>query len=1106
MGTINDNNYSGTATDTLVIAKANQTITFGTLPSKPFTDPDFALTATASSGLAVTYVSSDPTVATVTTGGTVHLVKTGTTTFTASQAGNANYNAASDGTSTLVVLAAGQTITFGTLPAKTYGAVDFALGATASSTLPVSYVSSNTAVATVSSNTVTIVGAGTTTITASQAGNGNFAAATDVTQTLTVNKAAATVTLGNLSATYDGTPKAATATTVPAGLTVSVTYAGNSTAPTAVGNYAVVGTINENNYVGSATGTLAITKANQTITFGALPVKVFGDASFALSATASSTLAVTYASSNKNVATVSGSTVTLVGWGTTTITASQAGDGNFNAATNVPQTLTVNPPAPVITSALTALAVQNSNFLYQITTNPTLATFSATVLPAGLNVNTTTGIISGTPTARATTTVTLTATNATASDTKTLTITVNPPPPVITSAPAASGQAGTAFTYSIVGTNTPTSYSLTGTLPTGVTLNTSTGVISGTPAAGTAGMYSIIVTATNATGSVSQPLVISIAAPPLAPAYSGTTGLSGQQAALAPFSFTPAFTNNVTGYAITAGALPAGLALNTATGAITGNPTVTGTFAFTLTATGSGGATAVPFTLTINPAPTAPVVTLTKATDTATVGSAYTGPAVTPAPSTGLTFAATWMRSDSATPISTPPAGFTFSNTTGAIGGTPAATSVGTYTVRIKAANTAGTGPEAVLVITVNPSPNAPIITSVPIVQGQVGVALAAYQLTTSTAATAFSITSASPPTWLNLNTSTGAVTGTPNTAGPVSVVFAAADTTNGQGLGLEVLFNIAPAVTAPVVNSNGTASGQVGQPFQYAITATNGPITGFAVVGTLPDGLLLDAGGSGVISGIPSTATTSPISVALTATNVGGTSNPKTLTITIAAPPATPVITSALTLSGQVGTAFTATTYQTTASASPTSFLASGLPAGLTINSTTGAITGTPTVAGTFSATLRAANTGGLGAPSTFVGTIVPAVAAPSITSAAAVAGQVGVAFTYTIAASPGPITSYGLTGTLPLGLALNTATGVLSGKPAESGLFAVNLTATNAGGTSLPQQLVLGLNPALGVPVVTSAMYVVAQVGTAFVVTPPTYQITATNMPASTPYAPPN
>jgi hypothetical protein len=127
---------------------------------------------------------------------------------------------------------------------------------------------------------------------------------------------------------------------------------------------------------------------------------------------------------------------------------------------------------------------------------------------------------------------------------------------------------------------------------------------------------------------------------------------------------------------------------------------------------------------------------------------------------------------------------------------------------------------------------------------------------------------------------------------------------------------------------------------------------------------------------------------------------------------------------------------------------------------------------------------------------TVVPAVAAPSITSAAAVSGQVGVAFTYTIAASPGPITSYGLTGTLPLGLALNTATGVLSGKPAESGLFAVNLTATNAGGTSLPQQLVLSLNPASSAPVITSSLSTMATVGQAF-----SYQITA----AATPPFPP-
>ena len=226
----------------------------------------------------------------------------------------------------LTVAASSQTITFGALSAKTFGDAAFGLTATASSGLPVSYSSSNTAVATVSGSTVTIVGGGSTTITATQAGDANYAAATPVAQTLTVNKASATVTLGSLSPTYDGTAKSATATTSPSGLTVTFTYDGGSTAPTNAGSYAVVGTISSSNYQGSASGTLTIAKANQAITFGALATKAFNDPPFVLAATASSGLAVTYASSNTAVATVSGSTVTIVGQGTSTITASQAGN------------------------------------------------------------------------------------------------------------------------------------------------------------------------------------------------------------------------------------------------------------------------------------------------------------------------------------------------------------------------------------------------------------------------------------------------------------------------------------------------------------------------------------------------------------------------------------------------------------------------------------------------------------------------------------------------------------------------------------------------------------------------------------------------------------
>src|SRR5205085_1806675 len=90
------------------------------------------------------------------------------------------------------------------------------------------------------------------------------------TGTLVVAKAVASVTLGGLSPTYDGTPKAATATTTPNNLTVTLTYDGGATAPTNAGSYAVVATVNTANYTGTASGTLVIGKATAGVTLGQL--------------------------------------------------------------------------------------------------------------------------------------------------------------------------------------------------------------------------------------------------------------------------------------------------------------------------------------------------------------------------------------------------------------------------------------------------------------------------------------------------------------------------------------------------------------------------------------------------------------------------------------------------------------------------------------------------------------------------------------------------------------------------------------------------------------------------------------------------------------------
>ena len=104
------------------------------------------------------------------------------------------------------------------------------------------------------------------------------------------------------------------------------------------------GTFNAGNYeIAYAPGSLTVNKAGQTITFGALADRTFGDAAFSLTATASSGLTVSYSSSDPTVADVSGNTVTLLKAGVTTLTATQAGDGNHTAAPPVLQVLNVEP-------------------------------------------------------------------------------------------------------------------------------------------------------------------------------------------------------------------------------------------------------------------------------------------------------------------------------------------------------------------------------------------------------------------------------------------------------------------------------------------------------------------------------------------------------------------------------------------------------------------------------------------------------------------------------------------------------------------------------------------------------------------------------------------
>ena len=179
--------------------------------------------------------------------------------------------------------------------------------------------------------TLTFTNAGSVSIVASQSGDTNWNAALNVTNTFTVTKAFAAVTLTNLTQTYNGLARVVGATTVPAGLTVDIRYGGGG-APINAGSYAVTGTVNDVMYQGSRIGMLVVAQANQTITFPPIGNQITTNR-LGLSATASSGLSVTFATNGGPARLTAGTNLTFTGTGEVTILAIQWGNTNWNAAT-----------------------------------------------------------------------------------------------------------------------------------------------------------------------------------------------------------------------------------------------------------------------------------------------------------------------------------------------------------------------------------------------------------------------------------------------------------------------------------------------------------------------------------------------------------------------------------------------------------------------------------------------------------------------------------------------------------------------------------------------------------------------------------------------------
>jgi hypothetical protein len=262
----------------------------------------------------------------------------------------------------------------------------------------------------------------------------------------------------------------------------------------------------------------------------------------------------------------------------------QDGVGFFGqASANVSIVVGDGGSPPVITSAASMEAVKGLAFSYPLAasggTPPLTWSIVSGALPAGLNLNPSSGLLAGTPTVAGVSPVTVQVTDAQSRTAQgVMTITVMPPPvEVITSSLPVAHQ-GSAFSYqlSAIGGTPPYAWAVTsGTPPAGLTVASTTGVISGVPTA--AGSFSFTVGVTDSESrSARKVLSVSVMSPLLIQAVSSLEGLKGL-----PFSYQLTATGGAPPYTwlIASGALPAGMTLNASTGMISGTPSASGTFA-----------------------------------------------------------------------------------------------------------------------------------------------------------------------------------------------------------------------------------------------------------------------------------------------------------------------------------------------------------------------------------------------------------------------------------------------------------------------------------------------------------------------------------------------
>lgn len=680
-------------------------------------------------------------------------------------------------------------------------------------------------------------------------------------------------------------------------------------------------------------------------------------------------------------------------------------------------------------------------------------------LPPGLFLNRTTGVISGTPSQAGTFSGTLRVRDAqNQSRDLPYSITILPyTAPSLTGSLSQYAMRTKAYTGQLTANDgtAPFVWSIaSGTLPTGISIDAGTGAISGTPTDTTYGERAMTVRAVDALGSVAQYSYTLR----YANALSFTGGYPGANIGTA-YSFTPTTTGGhlPLSYALSSGALPAGLTLDPATGRVFGTPTTEAAYSATITCTDAAGNTsAASAAITVSPAYTpvavAGSVTGTSATIQKASGAHMVSPSYASVTVSGgngsYTYA--WARTSGSTAISPAAASSLSTGFTGTV--SPGASQSATFRCTISDGTTSATLDVTITITNVYVAPS--LSGTVDTTAMRTKPYSSGYTVSDGVAPYTWARTSGTLPTGLSLNSSTGVISGTPTdtsyTNRPLTIRV-----TDAEGQSASSSFTLQYVNLLALSGSPAAASKSA--PYSYTPTRTGGypPITYSIASGTLPTGLSLNTS-TGEISGTP-TVVTAGAAVTIRAADSDGHTADNAVTFVVN--DYTPIAISG-TVSGQSDTV---NSYPGSKTITPNYGSLSVTGGNGSISYSWVRISGSTAISASNPSTL-ATSFSATASPGTTASAVFRVTADDGVSSATfdltvqlqniyvqpSLSGTLAARSTRTVAYSSGLTVSGGVgpftwnvtVGTLPTGLTISASTGVISGTPTDTNFTSRNIT----------------------------------------------------------------